>query len=527
MALKNEVKIILQKIIIVSLILVFNTILIYSKDYPNKLIVNVDIEKGKISRYIYGHFAEHLGRCIYDGLWVGESSNVPNIGGVRKDIIEALKKIKAPVIRWPGGCFADTYHWMDGIGPRELRPPMINIFWGEVIEDNHFGTHEFLNFCEEVGCDAYISGNVGSGTVKELADWVEYVNFDGNSPMANLRRKNGREKPWNVKFWGIGNENWGCGGNMTAEYYVDLLKRFATYVRDYGVGITRIACGPNSSNYHWMETIMRDGRARKSIQAVSLHYYTVFESWSNKGSATDFTEYHWFGILERTLRMDDIIKRHSAIMDRYDPDRRIGLMVDEWGTWYNVEPGTNPSFLYQQNTIRDAIVAGINLNIFNNHCERVKMANIAQLVNVLQALFLTKGDKMILTPTYHVFDMYKIHQDATSLLNELSCEEYTYDGKSIPSLNSSASKDDNGLIHITLCNLDPKNKKELLIELRGVKSVKEVSGKVLTAKEMNSHNTFDNPDNVKPTVFRDFKVKNNTVVVDVPSKSVIVLEIKR
>jgi len=381
-----------------------------------KAIVNADIKKGKINKNIYGHFSEHLGRCIYEGIWVGEDSEIPNIKGYRIDVLEALKKLKVPVLRWPGGCFADEYHWMDGIGPREKRPCMINTHWGGVVENNHFGTHEFMEFCEMIGAEPYISGNLGSGTVQEMQQWVEYITFDGKSPMADLRRANGREEPWKLKYFGIGNENWGCGGNMRAEYYADLYKRYATYVRNFGDNVIyKIACGPSAGDYTWTEVVMRE--AGHLLNGLSLHYYTLpTNSWTgSKGSATEFGEEEWFKTLKHTLVMEELVTKHSIIMDKYDPEKKIGLIVDEWGAWYDVEPGTNPGFLYQQNTLRDALIAGINLNIFNNHCDRVQMANIAQLVNVLQAVILTEGDKMLLTPTYHVFNMYKVHQDADLL----------------------------------------------------------------------------------------------------------------
>jgi len=491
----------------------------------NRLILNADIERGTISKHIYGHFSEHLGRCIYEGIWVGEDSPIPNINGIRKDVLEALKAIQVPVLRWPGGCFADEYHWKDGIGPREKRKKMVNTHWGGVTENNHFGTHEFLMLCELLGCEPYICGNVGSGTVQEMSEWVEYMTFDGESPMANWRAENGRKEPWKLKYFGVGNENWGCGGNMRAEYYADEYRRYATYVRNYGSNrIYRIAGGPNVADYHWMEVLMRE--ARHVMDGVSLHYYTVPGEWSNKGSATDFDEQAWFTTLSKALFMDKLIRNHSAIMDRYDPDKRIGLIVDEWGTWYDVEPGTNPGFLYQQNTLRDALVAGIHLNIFNNHNDRVHMANIAQTINVLQAMILTEGEKMILTPTYHVFDMYKVHQDATRVDLYVESEDYELDGKKIPKLNASASKDAAGRINITLCNLDHEQGADAPIDLRGLGAARSVSGVVLTADRMQAHNTFDHPDAVKPAEFSEFSLNGSVLNVKLPARSVVRLTVE-
>ena len=489
-----------------------------------RMILNADIRKGKISKNIYGHFSEHLGRCIYGGIWVGKDSPIPNTDGIRNDVIEALRKMKIPVLRWPGGCFADEYHWMDGIGPYDKRPKMVNTHWGGVTENNHFGTHEFMRLCELIGAEPYICGNVGSGTVRELQQWVEYITFDGESPMSNLRKANGREEPWKLTYFGVGNENWGCGGNMRPEYYADEYRRYATYIRDFGNNkVYKIACGPNAGDYRWTEVLMRE--AGNMMQGLSLHYYTVPGDWTNKGSAVDFNEKEWFVTMKKTLYMEELVTRHSAIMDRYDPDRKVGLIVDEWGTWYDVEPGTNPGFLYQQNTLRDALVAGINLNIFNNHCERVKMANIAQLINVLQSVILTEGEKIVLTPTYHVFDMYKVHQEAEMLPVTLESGEYRFGDESIPQVSASASIDAEGKIHISLCNLSHMDTADINCSLRGCRASK-VSGTILTAPVMNAHNTFRDPDCVKPESFSGAAIKDGALSVSMPPMSVVVLTVE-
>lgn len=489
-----------------------------------KLVINADLGKAKISKNIYGHFSEHLGRCIYEGYWVGADSDIPNTRGIRNDVVQALKKIKVPVLRWPGGCFADEYHWKDGIGPRRERPTMINTHWGGVTENNHFGTHEFLDLCEQLDCEPFITGNVGSGTVEELSEWVEYVNLDGTSPMADLRRQNGRDEPWTVKYWGVGNENWGCGGNMVPEYYADLYRRFQTYVREYpGNEPFKVACGPYADNYDWMETLMKNVDPHM-MQGVDLHYYCGSGEESN--SATKFTEIDWFGQLRRALRIDEYLRVQSAIMDRYDPRKRVALIVGEWGAWHDQEPGSTPGFLYQQNSLRDALVAGVTLNILNRHCGRVKMANIAQTVNVLQAMILTDGPKMILTPTYHVFDMYKVHQDAKLLPADLECGEYKFEGDEIPALNVSVSRDRFGKIHLSICNLNPNKADKLSCEIRGAK-VTGISGTVLTAPAINSHNTFDNPGVVKPKALNDVILKGDGFEATLPAKSVVVLEIEQ
>lgn len=489
----------------------------------NRAIVNTDLGGGEISKYLYGHFSEHLGHCIYEGFWVGPESNIPNTRGIRNDVVQALRQINLPVLRWPGGCFADEYHWRDGLGPAASRPAMVNTHWGGVTENNHFGTHEFMDLCEQLGCEPYISGNVGSGTVREMQDWIEYLTFDGQSPMANLRRANGRVAPWPVRFWGVGNENWGCGGHMRPEHYADQYRRYATYCRNFGQNqLYKIACGANSTDYNWTEVLMRE--AGRHMHGLSLHYYTVPGTWEAKGSATQFGEAEWFTTLKKALFIDELITRHSSLMDRYDPEKRVGLIVDEWGAWYDVEPGTPPGFLYQQNSLRDALVAGATLNILNRHCERVHMANLAQTINVLQSLILTSGDQIILTPTYHVFEMYKVHQGATWLPIDVRCGLYEQGAESMPSLSLSASRDAHGQIHLSICNLLPQHDLRLECELRGFEPA-QVTGRVLTAGAINAHNTTAQPEAVKPAPFEGVTLAGHTLRLDLPAKSVVVLAI--
>ncbi|WP_412465616.1 alpha-N-arabinofuranosidase [Pedobacter sp. KLB.chiD] len=478
-----------------------------------------------VSRHIYGHFSEHLGRCIYDGFWVDEHSTIPNKGRIRLDIVEALKKIKVPNLRWPGGCFADEYHWRDGIGPRNQRPKMVNTNWGGVTEDNSFGTHEFLDLCQMLKCEPYIAGNVGSGTVEEMAKWVEYLNFDGVSPMTAIRSQNGREKPWKVSFWGVGNESWGCGGNMTPAYYSDLYRRYATYARNYpGAPLKRIASGANAGDYNWTETCMKN--IGDQMWGLTLHYYTIpTGNWDKKGSATKFDEAQYFSTMRNCLHMEELVSKHAAIMDKYDPKKNIALVVDEWGIWTDVEPGTNPGFLYQQNSLRDALIAGTTLNIFNNHSDRVKMANLAQTVNVLQALILTEKDKMILTPTYHVFDLYKVHQDARYLPISFTSPDYVVGDQKIPALNVSASQDANGAIHISLVNLDPNKKIALSTVLDGLKW-NSVTGQILTSAKLTDVNTFNDLNKVHNAKFTGAKKSGNLLKVELPAQSVVVLELK-
>jgi len=488
----------------------------------NKIIAHTDGASTKISKEIYGHFAEHLGHCIYGGIYVGDTSKIPNTNGYRTDVVGALKEMKIPVLRWPGGCFADTYHWMDGVGPKNERASIVNVHWGGVTEDNSFGTHEFLDFCELINTEPFVSLNVGSGTVREASEWVEYVTSSNKSPMTDLRKKNGRTEPWKVKFWGIGNETWGCGGEMTAEYYSDIYRQYAGFARGASY---KIACGASDSQYDWTETLMKNTQNKQHlIQGLSLHYYTITHDWTYKGSATNFTEEEWFTTLSKTLFMDEIITKHSTIMDKYDPGKKIGLVVDEWGNWFEVEPGTNPGFLFQQNTLRDALVAGINLNIFNNHSDRVQMANIAQSINVLQSVILTKDDKMVLTPTYYVFKMYAVHQDATLIPLNLTSESYEFNKKSIPAVNASASIKD-GVVSITLCNLNPNKTAVTEFTLTG-QDFTSATAQIVTSANMADYNDFDKAEKVNIKPFTVNKPKNGNLKIELPAKSVVLIQLK-
>jgi alpha-L-arabinofuranosidase len=487
------------------------------------VVLHVSDAKTTINKNIYGHFAEHLGRCIYDGLYIGDSSQViPNTDGVRNDIILALRKLKVPVLRWPGGCFADTYHWKDGVGPKKNRPTMINKWWGGVTEDNSFGTHDFLNMCERIGADPYLAGNVGSGTVQELSQWVQYVNGEGISPMSDWRKANGRDKPWHVRYFGVGNEAWGCGGNMSAEYYSNIYKQYATFMTDWGNSdhLFRVASGANAEDYHWTEVMMRDV-PKGLLEGVSLHYYSVID-WNAKGPAAEFSRQQYFATLKQALRMEELVSKHEAIMDKYDSQKKLALVVDEWGGWYNVEPGTSPSFLYQQNTMRDAMLAGVTLNIFNNHCDRVRMANLAQLVNVLQSVILTNKQKIILTPTYHVMEMYNVHQDAVMIPVSLRNVFYTEGNDSLPAISISASRDKEGITHISIVNIDPGKTNLVRIQIQG-NPLKLGNSRILQSPRIQDHNNFEEPEKIKPQTFSDAKMKENELQVSMPPASVVVL----
>lgn len=453
-----------------------------------------------IDPHIFGHFAEHLGRCIYDGLWVGEKSPVPNTRGWRNDLVAALKQIRVPNLRWPGGCFADDYHWREGIGPREKRPRRINAHWGGVIESNAVGTHEFLDLCEQIGCEPYLAGNVGSGSPRELREWVEYCNAAAGT-LADERAANGRAAPWKVRLWGVGNETWGCGGNMTAEYYAGEYRRFATYVRDFpNAPVYRVASGARNDDYHWTEVMMREAfkgpLGGPMLQGLSVHYYTIPgpEAWPPRHPATGFDLTGWKDVMALGWKMEELVRGHRAVMDRYDPTAKTALVVDEWGSWYAPEPGTNPGFLYQQQTVRDAVLAALNLNIFINHCERVRIANLAQTVNVLQAVALTEegGGRLVLTPTWHVFALYAAHQGAKRLRVETTTKNLKYDGREYPAISATASLAADGAINLTLCNTDSENPVELELVLEG-RPPTVPTAQVIAAEQLTRCNTFEQP----------------------------------
>ena len=485
--------------------------------------------KEKISKHIYGHFSEHLGNCIYGGIWVGEDSSIPNTNGIRADVADALIEAGIPSLRWPGGCFADEYHWKDGIGPKNKRPPMINTHWGMVSEDNSFGTHEFLELCELLGCEPIFAGNVGSGTVRELSEWVEYVNADIKSLMTMLRAENGHPEPWYVKYWNIGNESWGCGGNMTPEIYFDNMVQYSTFMRNYpGKRLYKIIVGPGGSDTEWTERLLKkaaDNGKLGMFNAISMHYYTVpGPSWRQKGSATEFGEKEWIVTIRKALGIEGLIEKNIEIFKKYSPWRKIGLAVDEWGCWHNEEPGTKGGFLYQQNTLRDAMVAALSLNIFNNHCDWVKMANIAQTVNVLQAMILTKDAEIVKTPTYYVYKMFKVHQDATLIPTELESPVYDFGDESIPALSVSASKNDAGEVHFTLANFDPHNSHKIKIP---VESGLDFSyGEILTSAEINDFNDFGKEEKVTTSEFKHAKVSDNNLEFEIPAKAILMLELK-
>ncbi len=490
-----------------------------------KIVIDPEDTIATINPNIYGHFAEHLGWCIYGGIWVGENSPIPNAGGFRKDVIDALKRMKAPVIRWPGGCFADDYHWQDGIGPREARPRRINIHWGEVIETNEVGTQEFVRFCRMVGAEPYICGNVGSGSPREMRDWVEYCNFPGESTYAQWRLRDGSSGPLNVIYWSVGNENWGCGGNFSPEDYGTEFRRFASFLRSFGQRLFVIACGPSGNDVEWTDRFFRKLRKDywdfQNIHGFAAHYYC-----GTSGTATEYTIDQWYTLLDRGLEMEKLVVQQRAAMDAFDPGRKIGLIVDEWGTWHKVIEGTNPAFLHQQNTLRDALVAATTLDIFNRHADKVIMANIAQTVNVLQAMVLTKEDKMLVTPTGHVYEMYAPHQAGAAVRTRFETERISYqkgsqDG-SIPAIAGSASIKGKTLF-VTLTNSHANQEVEVRVSLLGgAKAAGEIA-RVLGG-EIHAHNTFEQPEALQPAPFR-MGASGEAFTTVLPPASIVAAEI--
>lgn len=493
-------------------------------------VLHADKPGPVLSRYLQGQFAEHLGGSVYDGIWVGPDSAIPNTRGIRNDVTAALKAIKVPVVRWPGGCFADIYHWRDGVGPADKRPVRKNDWWGG-LESNAFGTHEYFDFLDQIGADSYIAINMATSTPSEMREWMDYITSRANDTIAQQRRANGRQEPWKLGFVGIGNEAWGCGGAQTPEYFANEYRRFATFMHRNGStfhmhndnAALRVASGPNNDDTAWMDTVLKS--AGPMMDAISLHYYTVFDGkWENrdKAPATGFPADHWNHILYQASRMEDVLRAHEAVMDKHDPKKRIGLYVDEWGTWYAPEPGTEPGYLYQQNSLRDALVAAMTLNIFHAHADRVRMGNIAQAVNVLQAMILTDGPKMALTPTYHVFRMYTPFQDAQALPLDVAAPTLQSGTNRFPAFTASAGRGKDGRVHVAVANADADKGYRLTLRIDGLRA-KRVGGEVLTAMKTDAHNVPGGPEHVRPAPFRGARLSGDAVVLDVPTKSVVVV----
>jgi alpha-N-arabinofuranosidase len=501
--------------------------------------LNVDVSRpgAKISSDIFGQFAEHLGTGIYGGIWVGRNSPIPNVRGIRTDVVQALHALHVPNVRWPGGCFGDNYHWRNGIGAAAKRPATLNPDWGGVIEPNSFGTHEFFDFLGQIGSEAYISENIGSGTVQEAADWFEYMTSDKPTTLAKQRAANGHPSPYKVKYLGLGNENWGCGGAMSPEHYVEQMKLYARFTRNYNPAqngehagnnaMKRIAVGWDSGDSDYTDAVMKAWKNKAwawDIEGLSLHGYTIPEIWDKKGPSFAFGEDQYAKAIGKTLKMNDWIAKQSTIMDRYDPDKKIALFVDEWGIWTDPNPGSNPGFLQQQNTLRDAVLAALNLNIFMRHADRVRGANIAQMINVLQAMILTDGPKMVLTPTYHIYRMYVPFQDATLVPVSFEPGIYRYGDVNVPRVDAVAARDSAGRLWLALANVDPKEPTTMVVNIPGV-TARSAAGEVLTAPAVDSHNSFDRPNTVQPAAFRG-SVSGGKLRFDLPAKSVAVVRVE-
>lgn len=505
---------------IAGILLALGSSSVFAKTHQVTLSADLNERGAVINKDVYGQFAEHLGRGIYEGIYVGKDSEIANTKGFRNDVLNALKAIHVPLVRWPGGCFADEYHWRDGVGPQDQRPVKVNTHWGGVEETNAVGTHEFFDFVELLGADAYINGNLGTGSPREMAEWMEYMTSDKNSTLANERRANGRDEPFNIAYFGIGNESWGCGGNMRPQYYVDLYRQYATFLKTPpGMRPKLVASGGDTKVTEWTDVL--SANIHRDMAGISYHFYTLPTSdWSKKGHATEFDNDDWFATLERTMRMDTYLQNNIAILDKNDPDGKVGFYVDEWGTWYDPEPGREPGFLYQQNTLRDAVVAAVNFNIFHHYADRVQMTNIAQMVNVLQAMILTDGADMLLTPTYYVYGMYKVFQDADSIPFTLETTRYQHDDESLPAVTGSLAEGKDGKLYLALVNLDPVNDAHVQLDLKG-KSVKSLQGEILTSAAITDKNTFADKDVVEPEAFTA-KAGNLTL----PAKSIIVVALQ-
>jgi len=492
-----------------------------------QISITIDANKpgAVINKDIYGQFAEHLGAGVYGGMWVGPDSTIPNTRGWRNDVVGALKNLHVPVVRWPGGCFADEYHWREGIGDRSTRPVKVNTNWGNVTESNAVGTHEFFDLIDQIGAEAYINGNLGSGTAQEMAEWLEYMTSDSKSTLAELRRKNGHAAPFKIAYFAVGNEAWGCGGNMTVQHFTDLYNQYASFAKTPREDTPKfIASGGHDDDTSWSDYLTAHIHPQWNMHfdAISFHYYTLPTGvWEKKGAATGFAEDQWISTLKNAMRIDTLIKNNVAKMDKNDPAKKVAFDIDEWGTWYDVEPGTNPGFLFQKNTIRDALVAALNFNIFHAHADRVRMTNIAQMVNVLQSMIVTDNDKMLLTPTYYAYQLYVPFQNATVLPLQIQHNpQYKFGATSIPEVSASAARAQDGKLVLSLVNTNPEKSVELEVNVPGV-SISSLQGHVMSADKMDAVNTFDHPDTVQPVPY-NVAAQQGRLIVTLPPMSVAV-----
>ena len=498
--------------------------------------ISIDASKtgARIDRNIFGQFAENLGHGLYEGIWVGPDSTIPNTRGIRNDVVAALKELKVPNVRWPGGCFADQYHWRKGIGPRDNRPATVNSAWGDVIDTNAFGTDEFMDFMQQIGSTSYVSVNVGSGTPQEAAEWMEYMTAAAPTALAKERAANGHPEPYKVGFLGIGNESWDCGGGMTADYYVSQMKVYSRFVLNMNPAqrandrMLKIAVGPGTPDTEWTDTVMKAWKKHTwawDINGLSLHWYTVPNGWPPTTNSEKFGVDEYAKSLKSTLYMDEFLRKQEVVMDKYDPEKKVTLSVDEWGAWHGPLQGSNPAFLVQQNSLRDAVLASLNLNIFARHADRVRMANIAQMINVLQAMILTDKEKFVLTPTYHVFRMYVPFQDAVFIPVTFDAHTYTPGGVSLPSVDVISAKASDGKLLIEITNLDAESSAKIDADLLGL-TAKSAKAETLSAAAVDSVNTFDHPNTVAPKT-QAVKLQGGKLSLTVEPRSVTVISIEQ
>ena len=524
----------------------------WAKGADSRIEIFLDEPKDEISRNIYGHFTEHIGGVIYDGVWVGENSKIPNQYGIRSALIDKLKQIRVPILRWPGGCFADSYDWKDGIGPAAQRPRRTNFWEGDpdavrlhgkgpqIIEPNTFGTNEFMRFCKLSGAEPYLAVNLRSLPALDFDHWVEYCNSPaGSTTYGDMRASSGFPEPFNVRYWGVGNESWGCGGNFAPEQYASEFRRYTDWLPQFGVDLQLIGAGPNGNDMDWTRRFFEQlstGHAYRNrhFSGWSIHHYAANLSrgkthdWIlGKGDALQFDAVDWYELLMECNRIEQIMADQWTVMAEYDPQHRVKLVVDEYGPWYREGTELDPTHIFgQQVTVRDALATALTLDAFNRNAEKVSVATCAQLINNINALFLCHEDRFFATPNYYVFAMYAGHQGGQSLRAEFSAPQVHYqrDGKPAQfwGLNGSASRKGNV---ITLTAVSPRLTDPSLtqIVLRGGTAA-SARGFVLTSTDIHSHNTFQAPDTVHSAPL-GVTVSGGALTVTIPPASVVKLEI--
>lgn len=482
-----------------------------------KLYLVLPEEIGTISPEIYGHFSEHIGGVFYDGLWVGEDSDVENIRGFRAELVRKFAALGPAVLRWPGGCFAETYDWRDGIGVRDARP-VRRSWWTPDdgrLEPNAVGTHEFMDFCRLTGAKPYFAANLTAMTPRDIRDWMDYCNSPaGSTTLARLREENGDREPFGVRYWGVGNENWGGGGNMTPEFYADEFRRYAMLMHNVCPDAALIGCGPNGADFEWTRRFLENYRSSsRMMRGYSVHYYC-----GSAGDPLRFTQEEWYRQLAQARGMESLLERHWSIIRGFGLESDARLVVDEWGCWHPAGsgPSAGRNLFEQQSTMRDALVSSLTLDVFNNHCDKVIMANVAQLCNNLHCLFFADGRKFALTPTYHVFDLYRPHKDGRAIRVLHNADPIVFDGaRSIPALSASASVRD-GLLTLTVSNLSFSDPLELELEAFGGRLADRAEVRVLRHDDPHACNTFAYPNEVAPE-----DAVWNLPVVELPPASVV------